>query len=120
MFPDWLRGFESFQVSINTNQPPVLLQALLSGECVGAVLGREFTEVAPWTLDDVFPDSSAQTPIIFVLSTGADPTAMLQRFATKMGWVPGERLHIVSLGQGQGPVAEALVGPIAPGRSILW
>ena len=39
MYPDWLRGFES-QVSINTNQPPVLLQALLSGECVGAVLGR--------------------------------------------------------------------------------
>ena len=34
---------------------------------------------------------------------------MLQRFATKKGWVPGERLHIVSLGQGQGPVAEALV-----------
>ena len=34
---------------------------------------------------------------------------MLQRFATKKGWIPGERLHIVSLGQGQGPVAEALV-----------
>ena len=40
MFPDLLCGVESFQVSINTNQPPVLLQALLSGECVGAVLGR--------------------------------------------------------------------------------
>ena len=76
---------------------------------VGVELGEAFTEAPPWTLDDVFPDTNARTPIIFILSTGADPTAMLQRFATKMGWIPGERLHICSLGQGQGPVAEALV-----------
>ena len=76
---------------------------------VGVELGEAFTEAPPWTLDDVFPDTNCRTPIIFILSTGADPTAMLQRFATKKGWIPGERLHIVSLGQGQGPVAEALV-----------
>ena len=76
---------------------------------VGVELGKAFTEAPPWTLDDVFPDTNSRTPIIFILSTGADPTAMLQRFATKKGWVPGERLHICSLGQGQGPVAEALV-----------
>jgi dynein heavy chain len=76
---------------------------------VGVELGESFTEAPPWTLDDVFPDTDSRTPVVFILSTGADPTAMLQRFATKKGWVPGERLHIVSLGQGQGPVAEALV-----------
>lgn len=36
-------------------------------------LGREFVEPEPWTLDDVFPDTSCRTPIIFVLSTGANP-----------------------------------------------
>jgi dynein heavy chain len=34
---------------------------------------------------------------------------MLQRFSTAKGWVPGERLQIVSLGQGQGPIAEKLI-----------
>ena len=38
---------------------------------VSSKLGREFTEPAPWTLDDVFPDTTSSTPIIFILSSGA-------------------------------------------------
>ncbi|EFJ52606.1 dynein heavy chain 7 [Volvox carteri f. nagariensis] len=76
---------------------------------VAGKLGTEFTEPPPWSLDDVFPDTSCRTPIIFILSTGADPTAMLQRFAEKNGYVTGERLHMISLGQGQGPIAEMLI-----------
>lgn len=38
---------------------------------VAATQGAEFMEPPPWTLDDVFPDTSARTPIIFILSTGA-------------------------------------------------
>jgi dynein heavy chain len=38
---------------------------------------------------------------------------MLQRFAERHGYVNGERLHLISLGQGQGPFAEALVGQAA-------
>ena len=37
---------------------------------VGLKLGSEFTEPAPWTLDDVFPDTTCRTPVIFILSTG--------------------------------------------------
>jgi dynein heavy chain len=37
---------------------------------VAAQLGKQFTEPAPWTLEDVFPDTSARTPVIFILSTG--------------------------------------------------
>ena len=160
---------------------------------MSAKQGPEFTEPPPWTLDDVFTDTTSRTPIIFILSTGtgtrgrvlgpriwlgmgirigigtshvvvaaslmllflhnfsalppltpnkgsgalglavpvhklpclhlhlvtglprvclptgADPTAMLQRFAEKKGWIPGERLHMISLGQGQGPIAEMLM-----------
>ena len=72
-------------------------------------LGKRFTEPSPWTLDDVFPDTNARTPVIFVLSTGADPTAQLQRFAEKKGWTARERLHMISLGQGQGKIAETLL-----------
>lgn len=48
-----------------------------------------------------------------ITKTGADPTAMLQRFAEKHGWTPGERLHMVSLGQGQGPIAEMMISQAA-------
>ena len=61
------------------------------------------------TVSQVFKDLSPGTPCIFILSTGADPTSMLQRFAEKKGWAPGERLHMISLGQGQGPIAEMLI-----------
>ena len=73
-------------------------------------LGKEFVEPNPWNLDDVFSDTNRGTPIIFVLSPGADPTSALQRFAKGKGWVPGERLHLISMGQGQGNIAEMVIG----------
>eukprot|EP00873_Tetraselmis_striata_P045243 jgi/Tetstr1/465507/TSEL_010176.t1 len=76
---------------------------------VEATMGSAFTEPAPWRLEDVFEDTNCRTPVIFILTTGADPTAMLQRFAQKMGWTPGERLYMISLGQGQGRIAEMMV-----------
>jgi dynein heavy chain len=37
---------------------------------VAAALGREFVEPAPWTLEDVFPDTSCRVPTAFILSPG--------------------------------------------------
>ena len=86
-------------------------ERMMSGfsEYVGETMGEDFVATPPWKLPEVFPDTSNQIPVVFVLSTGADPTAMLQRFAASKGWAPGERLHMISLGQGQGPVAESLI-----------
>lgn len=78
-------------------------------EYVNDTLGKSFTSPPQWTLESVFKDTDCKTPIIFVLTQGADPTGMLQRFAEKKGWRPGEKLHMVSLGQGQGAVAENAV-----------
>jgi dynein heavy chain, axonemal len=41
--------------------------------------------------------------------TGADPTAAITRFAERRGLCLGQRLHLVSLGQGQGVLADALI-----------
>ena len=68
---------------------------------VGELHGRNFQFPPPWRLEEIFPDTNCRTPIVFVLSTGADPTALLQRFAESMGMMPGEKLHMISLGQGQ-------------------
>ncbi|CAG9464970.1 unnamed protein product [Pedinophyceae sp. YPF-701] len=76
---------------------------------VGLELGKSFTESPPFSLSSVFPDTSKTTPIVFILSTGADPTSMLQRFSATKDRVAGERLHIISLGQGQGVHAEAAI-----------
>eukprot|EP00928_Gymnodinium_smaydae_P068050 TRINITY_DN5109_c0_g7_i1.p1 TRINITY_DN5109_c0_g7~~TRINITY_DN5109_c0_g7_i1.p1 ORF type:complete len:4115 (+),score=1184.64 TRINITY_DN5109_c0_g7_i1:176-12520(+) len=74
---------------------------------VAAELGEFFTESPPFDLAGAFNDSKATTPLIFVLSAGADPTEYLLSLAQEKGY--GERLHFISLGQGQGPKAEALI-----------
>nr|CAH8871766.1 unnamed protein product [Trichobilharzia regenti] len=47
------------------------------------------------------------TPLVFILSTGSDPMNQFQKFAKEYGY--SERVHSVSLGQGQGPKAEKLI-----------
>lgn len=42
-------------------------------------------------------------------AVGADPASMLQRFGERKGWIMGQRLHLVSLGQGQGILAETMI-----------
>eukprot|EP00438_Fugacium_kawagutii_P000696 Skav220037 [mRNA] locus=scaffold2981:211334:223377:+ [translate_table: standard] len=55
----------------------------------------------------VYSDSNNVTPLIFVLSSGADPMAELNRLAMKNNMNLGfETKAAVSLGQGQGPKAE--------------
>jgi len=92
-----------------TSLPPATPTLPTPPQYVTLNLGPAFTEPPPWTLDEVYPDTSCHTPIIFILSSGADPTTLLQRFAERKGWAPGERLHMISLGQGQGPIAEMLM-----------
>jgi dynein heavy chain len=56
----------------------------------------------PFSIEPSFNESSAGTPLIFVLSPGSDPMAALLKFAEDRGI----RVETVSLGQGQGPVAQ--------------
>lgn len=58
-------------------------------------------------MDELFRSTDAHTPCIFVLSQGADPTGVLMRFAQSRG--REAELRVLSLGQGQGPLAESLV-----------
>jgi dynein heavy chain len=74
---------------------------------VGKHLGPYFASIPTVTMENIYADLDNQTPCVFVLSTGADPTSMLLRFCKTVGY--GDRLGVVSLGQGQGDPSEALI-----------
>jgi dynein heavy chain, axonemal len=51
------------------------------------------------TIEAVFEDTNFKTPLIFILSSGADPLFNLQRFARERS-KPADLIYLISLGQG--------------------
>lgn len=95
-------------------------------EFVTQNLGPQFVESPPIKLSTLYEDTSSTVPLIFVLSSGSDPMSSFLRFAKEKSYmeryvhnlalyyvttriIMGCRVHAISLGQGQGPVAEKLI-----------
>ncbi|KAI4494191.1 hypothetical protein M0802_009060 [Mischocyttarus mexicanus] len=70
-------------------------------------LGPKFIESPAASLHSLFPGTSNKIPLIFVLTTGSDPFSGFQRFAIEIGYF--DKFDSISLGQGQGPIAEKLI-----------
>lgn len=105
---------EALDSQVNTFQRLLLVKALREDkllQCINAFVGQKlgprFAQAPGTTMENIYKDMDNKTPCIFILSTGADPTNMLLRFAGKRDY--GDRLRIVSLGQGQGPIAQNLI-----------
>ena len=75
---------------------------------VSNAIGEYFIQSPPFDLEGCYNDSIAVTPLIFILSPGADPTDYLLTLAESKG-KRGSGLRIISLGQGQGPIAERAI-----------
>lgn len=73
--------------------------------CAEQEMGNSFIEPPPFDLRACYEDSTCSTPLIFVLTPGADPMTELLRVAEELGF-GGKKLASISLGQGQGPLAE--------------
>eukprot|EP00899_Mesostigma_viride_P018540 jgi/Mesvir1/26688/Mv20468-RA.1 len=64
--------------------------------------------VMPPTLDyaKIFKQSSAATPVVFILSPGADPAFDVFKLGEELGFKAGSKLKYMALGQGMGPKAQ--------------
>jgi len=80
---------------------------LCIGQYVSDQLGKFYEETVTATMEEVYVESDCRTPVIFILSQGADPSNQLIKFAKDKGF---EKSFVpLSLGQGQGKKAELLI-----------
>ncbi|KAJ8610701.1 hypothetical protein CTAYLR_005659 [Chrysophaeum taylorii] len=68
-------------------------------------LGPKYVEPVAETIETVFDASSPLTPVIYLLSAGADPTDAIETFARRRK----QTAACVSMGEGQEPVALAAI-----------
>ncbi|XP_056619544.1 dynein axonemal heavy chain 6 [Triplophysa dalaica] len=95
-------------------QKLILIKSFMEEKVVFAVtefviscLGQQFVENPPVDLATLYTDISPSTPLVFILSTGSDPMGAFQRFANEKEYQ--DRVKSISLGQGQGPIAERMI-----------
>ena len=86
-------------------RPDALLSAVQS--FVSIVLGKRFVEPVTFDINQCYEESVCHQPVIFMLASGADPISDLIRLSDAKGY--GRRFKHVSLGQKQGPIAEAII-----------
>jgi len=79
-------------------------------------IGQKYIEPPPFDLGECYKEAGVISPLIFVLSSGADPMADLLKLCEEMRMI--KKFDQVSLGQGQGPKAEKLMN-IAMDRG-MW
>ncbi|ELT89912.1 hypothetical protein CAPTEDRAFT_157693, partial [Capitella teleta] len=106
---------EPWRDNLTKIQRLIILRCLRPDKMVPAVqqfivdhMGQKFVEPPTFDLGLSYRDSSYFTPLVFVLSPGADPMAVLFKFAQERD-MSGDRLQTISLGQGQGPIAEGVI-----------
>jgi dynein heavy chain len=104
---NWNERLTSFQklIMIKSFKEEMVVFAVF--DFVSENLGKTFVESPSIDLSILFGDMSSTTPLVFILSQGSDPMSNFQRFAKEKGYI--ERIHAISLGQGQGPVAEKMI-----------
>ncbi|OWF46435.1 Dynein heavy chain 6, axonemal [Mizuhopecten yessoensis] len=116
---DWenLSGFQKLLL-IKVLRPETLISSVSA--FIRDQMDSSYLSTGTFDLKEIYEESSAKTPLIFILSPGCDPAAQLLRFAKELR---GSILHLdmISLGRGQGPKAEELINKaqILKGRWVF-
>jgi dynein heavy chain len=104
----WNDKLDAFQklLPLRALRPDKMAPALQN--FISGALGESYNTPPQFDLGLSFKDSTNTSPLIFVLSTGADPTNKLLEFAKESG-IGQDRFNKISLGQGQGPIAQKFI-----------
>jgi dynein heavy chain len=74
---------------------------------IGEQLGTKYTGGGGANFEEDFKETSSSVGVFFILSAGVNPIAGVETLGKKMGYTfDNEKFHMVSLGQGQEPIAE--------------
>jgi hypothetical protein len=84
---------------------------LSAHEYIATVIGEHVTTPPTLRLLDVVAEANARMPILFILSPGSDPTALVSEAAAQAS--PVVKVRVVSMGQGQERHARELVHALA-------
>lgn len=99
-----LKRFEKI-IILNAFRPDKVFMAITN--FVSTEMGPKFITPPAFDIAKSYDESNCLNPLVFILSPGADPMGSLLLFAEKMGY--DETFQSISLGQGQGPIAQNLI-----------
>jgi len=104
---EWQEKLNRFQklIFLRSMRPDKLMLGVQ--DFVAANLGERFIKPPPFDIEASYKDSTPHTPLVFVLSQGADPLADFTKLANACR-MQG-KVDLISLGQGQGAKAERLL-----------
>lgn len=102
ILPKQFKEINSFQklLLLRAMRPDRLASAL--NNFIGEKLGEKYVEQQPFNMEETFAETSANTPIFFVLFPGVDPTPDVERQGAKFDIsISNGRFENISMGQGQ-------------------
>ena len=76
---------------------------------VMGAMGEQFVQPPVLDYSRIFSQSSPATPVVFILSPGADPQSDIQTLGISLGFPPPTKFKFIALGQGQAPKAEEMI-----------
>ena len=112
--PELTAGFTALQrlLVLRALRPDRVTCALAA--FVQASLGPDYVAQPPFDMGAAFDESSASTPMLFVLFPGVDPTASIEALAATKGVSEAKgTFRNISMGQGQEEVAGATLAAFA-------
>ena len=111
---DWDVKLTSFQkiLLLRATRPDRVTAAVAN--FVKATLGARYIDEQPFNMAETFEDSSAPTPLFFILFPGVDPGSDIEKLGAKLGFTEANgKYRSISMGQGQEANAENMLEQFA-------